>query len=129
MREKQWVNCPSCGAQGSMKLKKRVYDTFKSKDYDPIKVGPLGGYFCRKCNDGIYTLASRRVIQPQLAEGRAKQDSDRVVASELMTVEEAVRKLNKSRQRVHQMMKEGKIRYVFVGTKRIPIRKALLKAM
>lgn len=129
MRQKKWKDCPSCGSMGSMKLKKGVKETFKNKEYKAITITGLEGYFCDQCKDGIYTIKSQSKISSVLAEEMAKQDSARIVASKLITIDEAAKKLKKSRQRIHQMMDEGKLHYVFVGNLRFPIKDDLSKAI
>ncbi|MDO8520277.1 MAG: hypothetical protein Q7T11_08980, partial [Deltaproteobacteria bacterium] len=60
-----------------------------------------------------------------VGEHKAKTDSQRIVASELMDVAEAKEILGVSRQRFHQMMDEGKVPYVFINHLRLPIRKGV----
>jgi hypothetical protein len=120
MREKKWVDCPVCGAQGSMKYTKDITTTLKSKNYKPIVIKGLAGYFCSKCKDGFYNRKSNNHFNSKLAEEKAKQDSTRIPASELLNVDDIAQKLDVSRQRVHQMMDEGKLHYVFVRDKKIP---------
>jgi hypothetical protein len=123
MKEKNWINCPSCGSRGTMKPKQGIYETYNIKGYAPIKVGPLDGQFCLVCGDGFYSIKSGRTVNSQIAESKAKQDSDRTVASELLDVNTIAKKLGISRQRIHQMMSEGKLQYVYVGSLRFPLKR------
>lgn len=123
MKEKKWTDCPSCGSKGTMKSKKGIYETYNLKGYAPIKVGPLEGQFCSVCGDGFYSIKSERILNSQIAESKAKQDSKRTVASDLLDVDTIAKKLGISRQRIHQMMSEGKLQYVYVGSLRFPLKR------
>lgn len=123
MKEKKWVDCPVCGARGAMKYKKNVSETYRHKNYKPITVNNLDGQFCDKCNDGFFSIRSMRRIDSILAEEKARQDSSRVCASDLLEIDTVKQMLNVTRQRVHQMMSEGKLHYVFVGGSRYPTKK------
>ena len=120
MKEKKWVDCPSCGSKGTMKRREGVAKTFRHADYAPIRIRGLDGYFCASCGDGIYSPRSTARINSVLAEEMAKRDSSRVPASDLLEVDQVVRRLAVSRQRVHKMMDEGKLHYVYVGALRFP---------
>ncbi len=122
MRERKWKDCPSCNSIGTMKLKKNAKETFNIKKYQPITISDLEGYFCSNCGKGIYTIKSKKKIKTLLALEKAKQDSLRVVAADLMDIGHISKKLGVSIQRVYQMMNEGKIEYVFVGKNRFPIK-------
>lgn len=122
MREKKWKDCPSCNSQGTMKLKKNAKETFNIKKYQPITISDIEGYFCSNCGKGIYTIKAKKKIKSLLALEKAKQDSQRVVAADLMDIGYISKKLGVSIQRVYQMMNEGKIDYVFVGKNRFPIK-------
>lgn len=105
-----------------MRFAKNLRETFRVKGYKPIVVWPLAGYVCRRCKDSILTTASRAELQARLAEERAKQDAARLPACDLMPVEEARRHLRVSRQAIHQMMRAGRLPYVFLGERPIPTR-------
>jgi hypothetical protein len=122
MKEKKWVDCPCCGSKGTMKIKSGIHETYRLQGYKPIRIGPLEGSFCSICREGFYTLKSEKFIHSRVAEEKAKQDSDRIVASEILEIEDVVKKLHVTRQRVHQMMKEGKLKYVYVGKTRMPLK-------
>ena len=121
MREKEWVDCPVCGSDGTMAFKENIVKMIKPKGYDAVEVGPLSGYFCKKCGDGFYTRESMRKIDQQIAEGIAKQQSSKVTVDKLGDITLISKKLNVSRQRVHKMMDEGKIPYVYVRETKWPI--------
>jgi hypothetical protein len=120
MKEKKWIDCPSCGSKGSMISKKGIYETYTLKNYSPIKIGPLEGDFCSVCNKGFFTIKSEKIINSKLAEEKARQDSERTVASQLLDIDTIAKKLKVTRQRIHQMMNEGKLQYVYVGNLRFP---------
>ncbi len=120
MKEKKWVDCPACGSKGTMNQRDGITKTFRHAGYVPIRIDGLDGRFCTACKDGFYSISSTRRINSILAEEKAKQDSSRVVASELLDVDHVVRRLAVTRQRVHKMMDEGKLHYVYVGTSRFP---------
>ncbi len=122
MRERKWKDCPSCNSIGTMKLKKNAKETFNIKKYQPITISDIEGYFCSNCGKGIYTIRAKKKIKSLLALEKAKQDSLRVVAADLMDIGYISKKLGVSIQRVYQMMNEGKIDYVFVGKNRFPIK-------
>jgi YgiT-type zinc finger domain-containing protein len=122
MKEKKWVDCPSCGSKGSMKYKKSITETYRNAGYEPISVEHLDGYYCAVCGDGIFTIKSNKRIMAELAEEKARQDSKRIVASDILDVDSIAKKLSVTRQRIHQMMDEGKISYVYVGKYRFPVR-------
>jgi len=122
MKEKIWIDCPSCGSKGSMKPKKNLSETYSPEGYTSIIIKNLDGQFCNICGDGFYSLKSEKIIKATMAEEKARQDSGRTVASELIEIDTMASLLSVSRQRVHQMMDEGKIRYVFVGKLRFPVK-------
>ncbi|MBP7583796.1 MAG: type II toxin-antitoxin system MqsA family antitoxin [Spirochaetes bacterium] len=122
MREKKWTDCPACGSKGSMERRRNVTETYRNPGYEPISIAHLDGHFCKTCGEGIYSIKSERTINSTLAREKARQDSRRVVAADLVDVDDVAKILSVSRQRIHQMMDEGKIRYVFVGNKRYPVR-------
>jgi YgiT-type zinc finger domain-containing protein len=124
MKEKKWIDCPSCGSKGSMKTKKNLCETYSIKGYAPITIDHLDGQFCTVCGEGFYSIASEKLIKATVADEKAKQDSGRTVASELIEVDTMAHLLSISRQRVHQMMDEGKIQYVYVGKLRFPVKNA-----
>jgi len=124
MKEKKWIDCPSCGSKGTMKIKKNLFETYSIKGYAPISINHLDGQFCEVCGEGFYSVKSERHIASTVADEKAKQDSARTVASELIEVETMAHLLSVSRQRVHQMMDEGKIQYVYVGKLRFPVKKS-----
>ncbi len=128
MKEKIWIDCPSCGSKGSMKPKKNLSETYSPEGYTAITIKNLEGQFCNICGDGFYSLKSEKIIKATMAEEKARQDSGRTVASELIEIETMASLLSISRQRVHQMMDEGKIRYVFVGKLRFPVKETTLRS-
>ncbi len=122
MKEKKWVDCPSCGSKGSMLYRKNISETYCNPGYHPITVTGLDGHFCRVCDEGIFSIKSNKKIASSIAEGKALQDSDKIVASSITDVDSVAKTLSVSRQRVHQMMDEGKLSYVYVGKNRFPIK-------
>lgn len=115
----------------SMEYKKNISETYKTPGYEPINVNDLDGYICNACGDGIYSIKSEKKINSSLASETARQNSSRIVAADLVEVDDVAKILSVSRQRIHQMMDEGKISYVYVGKKRFPVRQDndLLKKM
>ena len=123
MKEKKWIDCPVCGAQGTMKFKTLAKESITPLGYKSIKIGPLSGQFCSKCGDGFYDKASLRLRESQIAEGKALQDAERVKASDLVSIEYIAEKAFITKQRVSKMMDEGKLPYVIICDKiRMPIR-------
>lgn len=110
-----------------MKLLRNLRKNFCLKGYKPITVWPLAAYVCRQCKDSILTTASRSALQARLAEERAKQDAARLPACELMLVEEARHELGVSRQALHQMMRAGRLPYVYIGGRPIPTREGVYR--
>ena len=127
MREKKWVDCPVCGAKGSMRRAKGLKERFNLPGYEPIEVKGLDGSFCQECGDGFWSLKSKAVIAKQLAENMAQQDSKRIVASEMVSVKEAAKVMHVTPQGIHKMMNEGRIRYVYAAGLRFPIRKSVVE--
>jgi YgiT-type zinc finger domain-containing protein len=125
---KKWKDCPSCGAKNSMKNKTNISETYTSSGYKPITIHSLDGYFCSVCSEGFFSLKSEKIINSRLADEKAKQDSDKIVASELIEIDAVAKKLSVSRQRIHQMMNEGKIKYVYVGKLKFPLKSGLQHA-
>ena len=127
MKQKKWKDCPCCGAVNSMRLKKNYYDIFTSKNHPALKIGPLNSYDCTVCKEGFYTLVSRKLVNQTLAEHRAHHESTTTPVSDVMPVKEAGKFLKMTRQGVQNLMKAGKIAYVFFGNMRLPKRKAVLE--
>jgi hypothetical protein len=125
MREKQWIDCPACGAKKSMRMKRHLSERFNPAGYGPMDIAGLDGQFCDSCGEGFWSLKSERRIARLLAEHMARQDAARVVVAELASVQEAASVLHMSVQGVHKMMDEGRLRYVVAGGRRLPIRKSL----
>lgn len=125
MKQKKWKHCPVCGAKNSMKKKKALQQTIRLKGYPPLTVKNLEGFECSRCREAIVTIHACRRVDRLVAKLRAKVDSTKVVAAELMEVSKAKKVLHVSRQRVHQMMSDGKIPYVYIGSTRFPIRASL----
>lgn len=125
MRQKKWKNCPACGATNSMHFKKNEWHVFHSKKYPSIKIGPLSWYVCQKCREGIYTIQSINSIESRLKEHQARHDADTTPVGEVMPVSEASRKLHITRQAVQNLMKAGKLEYVFLGRMRLPKKNAV----
>jgi hypothetical protein len=97
-------------------------ERFNPAGYIPIEVDGLDGSFCTSCGDGFWSLKSERKIAETLAEHRARQDSQRIVAAEIASVKEAADTMHITVQGVHKMMKEGRLRYVLAAGHRLPIR-------
>jgi hypothetical protein len=125
MREKKWSDCPACGAKKSMRKRKGQKERFNPSGYPPLDVSGLDGQFCETCGEGFWSLKSERRIARLLAEHMAQYDATRVVAAELASVQEAAKAMHMTVQGVHKMMKEGRLRYVFAGSSRLPIREDL----
>lgn len=127
MKQKEWTDCPSCGAVGSMRLKRGRHKSFEDKKSPPIKIGPLSEYVCRECSDGVYTISSNNLIEAKLAEHRARHDAATTVIADVIQVAEASKMLKMTRQGVIQLMKRGKLPYVFFGKTRVPKRQAVME--
>ncbi len=125
MREKKWIDCPVCGTKGSMRYSKGLMERFNPPGYEPIEVSGLDGSFCQECGDGFWSLKSKAAIAKELADSMAKQDSKRIVASEMLSVKEAAKLMRVTPQGIHKMMDEGRIHYVYAAGLRFPIRKDL----
>lgn len=125
MRKKKWTNCPSCGARKSMQARKNLTERVHPAGYPPLDIKGLDGQFCESCGEGFWSLKSERRIARLLAEHMARHDATRVVAAELASVQEAAKAMHITVQGVHKMMDEGRLRYVFAGGSRLPIRKDL----
>lgn len=123
MREKKWIDCPACGAKGSMHPKRDVEERLHTAGYPPLDIPGLDGQFCEVCGEGFWSLKSERRIAGLVAEHRAGYDANRTVAAELASVQEAAKTMRITVQGVHKMMKEGRLRYVVAGGARLPIRK------
>ncbi|TGM14201.1 YgiT-type zinc finger protein [Leptospira selangorensis] len=122
MKDKKWIDCPVCGETNSMVFKTDVSEIFNIKDYGNLKITNLEGYYCKNCKDGILTRKSQNHINATIAEFKAKKDAEVTVAADLISVDEMAKKLKLSRQSIHKMMNIGKIRYVFVGDIRLPLK-------
>ena len=128
MRERNWTDCPCCGAKGAMRRQSGRTERFNPAGYAPAEVGGLDGCFCSACGDGFWSLKSERRISATLAEHMAHQDSKRIVAAELASVKEAADVMQITVQGVHKMMKEGRLRYVLAAGHRLPIRMYMTSA-
>lgn len=126
MREKQWSDCPSCGAKKSMRRLRGQDERYNPAGYPPLDVAGLDGQFCESCGEGFWSQKSERHIARLLAEHMAAHDSTRIVAAELASVKEAAEAMHVTVQGVHKMMNEGRLRYVVAGGSRLPIRKDLV---
>lgn len=122
MNTGKYKNCPICGAQNCMKERKNFKDTVTPDGYAPIEIGPLTGHFCSKCGEGLLVRESEKLFDKQIGEGKARQDSKRLVISEITDVDDVVKSIKVSRQRIHKMMEEGKLPYVFIGERRYPVK-------
>ena len=125
MRDKKWIDCPACGAKKSMRGRRGQTERFNPRGYPPLDIPGLEGRFCESCGEGFWSIKSERIIARLLAEHMARHDATRVVAAELASVQEAAKAMRVTVQGVHKMMDEGRLRYVFAGGSRLPIRKDL----
>lgn len=125
MREKKWTDCPECGAKNTMHSKTGIKERFEPAGYEAIEIKGLDGQFCDECGEGFWSLKSERTIAKELSEHMAKEDSKRIVAAEIASVQEAAEAMNVTQQGVHKMMREGRLRYVIAAGHRLPIRKYL----
>ena len=123
MREKKWIDCPVCGSKGSMRKKRGIRELAELKGYPSVEIDGLSGQFCEICGDGFWSLRSERKIARELTEHMAQHDATRVVAADLSSVQEAAKALHVTPQGVHKMMDDGRLRYVYAGGFRLPIRK------
>ena len=122
MRTKKGKDCPICGEKDCIEVRSKFKDSVTPKGYTAIEVGPLSGNFCKKCGEGLLNKESERLLDKQVAEGKAIQDSKRLVAADIIDIDSVVKRIKVSRQRIHKMMEEGKLPYVFIGTRRYPIK-------
>lgn len=127
MREKQWIDCPVCGARKSMRTRKDQEERFNPSGYPPLDISGLEGRFCEVCGEGFWSLKSERRIARLLAEHMADHDAQRVVAAELTSVKEAATVMDVTAQAIHKMMKEGRLKYVVAGGARLPLRRDLME--
>ena len=127
MKQKKWKNCPVCGAKDSMHLKKNLVQIICPEGYPSLEIKTVQGFQCNQCKESILTIAACRRVDHLVGEHKAQIDSKRIVAAELMDVSKAKNILHISRQRLHQMMDEGKIPYVYINHSRIPIREGVEK--
>lgn len=125
MKKNRFTDCPVCGASDSMHLKTDFSEKVHVTGYKPFTIHGLEGFQCKRCKEIILTAAANKHFDSSMAEDMAREDSQRTVAADLVEVDEVASRLAISRQRVHQMMKEGKIRYVFVGKIRYPLRSSV----
>ena len=56
MKDKKWTDCPSCGAKGSMTLKKGIKEIYQVKNYGTVVISDLSGYECSKCKERIFLI-------------------------------------------------------------------------
>lgn len=126
MKQKKWKNCPLCGFKNSMRYRTNVSVDVKVRGYPSIKKNKIKGYHCKKCKETILTIAEVNRIDRLIGQHKAKIDSERLVAAELTTVRGAQLHLKLSKQRIHQLMDEGKLDYVFIEDKKIPVKNAVL---
>jgi excisionase family DNA binding protein len=127
MREKNWIDCPVCGAKRTMKKQTSIAHRFHPRGYTPIDIEGLDGQFCEVCADGFWSLKSEKIISRTLGAHMAKEDAGRLVANELASVPEVAEHLKVSRQAVHKMMDEGRLRYVQTRSLRLPVRASMEK--
>lgn len=125
MRETKWVDCPACGAKKSMRTRKGLHEIIRIQGYSPLDITGLDGQFCSSCGEGFWSLASERAIARRIAEHKASEDAVRVVAADLISVKEAAHAMRVSVQGVHKMMVEGRLRFVWAGGRRLPIREGV----
>ncbi len=128
-KDKKWIDCPVCGASGSMVLEKNR--TFESniKDLGTLKVTKLFGYFCKECNDGIYHISSENKIEEAYMRLKAQVDSTKVKVNEVVSIKNIMEVLEKSRQEVYRMMKTGILPYVLVAGEIHPYKKTVEEAI
>ena len=127
MKQKRWKNCPSCGANGSMTLKRKISELFRPKGLKPIEVEGLEAYVCGCCKESLLTIAARNRVQVVLAEEMARQRAKRTYVKDVLTVPEAQEQLKVSRQGLHKMMRFGRLQSVILGDKMYPTRKSVAK--
>lgn len=127
MRERKWVDCPSCGAKGDMRACSELSERLQPKGYPSLEVQGLSGQFCEVCGEGFWSLKSERKIAQEVAEHMARHDAKRVVAAEMASVQEAAEALSITVQGVHKMMQEGRLRFVYAAGRRFPLREDLVK--
>ena len=128
MRDRKWTDCPACGMSSSMRAERDMREKFLPPGYPPVVIDSLDGQFCETCGEGFWSLRSERRIARRLAEHRAQYDATRVVAAELVSVQEAAASLQVSVQAVHKMMEEGRLRFVYAAGRKFPIRKEIASA-
>jgi len=68
MLEKNWVDCPVCGAKGNMRPLEGQRERFSPAGYPPIEISGLDGQFCEICGDGFWSQESERRIARLLSE-------------------------------------------------------------
>jgi len=108
-----------------MRAQVNLVENVQLKGYPPLVVNGLDGQFCAVCGDGFWSFGSERAMSRLLAEHTAQVDSERIVAAELASVQEAASAMKITVQGVHKMMRDGRLRYVYAAGKRFPIRAEL----
>lgn len=122
MREKKWVDCPICGSKKSMRQRTNFNKKVKLKDYPALTIKGLDGQFCNVCKDGFLSKKADRVFYGSVAEHRARVDAARILACDVASVQDAAKALQISAQGVHKMIREGRLRSVYVAGKRMPLK-------
>ena len=121
MREKIWRDCPTCGSKASMKRENHRRDIFVREGHR-LTIKGLSGQFCGVCKEGFYDLASQRRISSELGKFLARIDSEKSIPPKyIISVKELAKRYDVSTKRVHQMMDEGKVRYVNVADLHLPL--------
>ena len=124
-KDRVWKNCPSCGTENSMVYKSNVTETYTSKrgEFEPFQVTGLDGYFCKVCDDGIFTIKSSNKIEAAMTHHFAPMNAKKTLFCDLTTVEEMAEVLGISRQRISYMLKNGMISYAILDNGfKLPLR-------
>jgi len=56
MKQKQWKDCPVCGAKDSMYFKRTLKQEIHLKNYPLLTLSKLEGYQCRECSEAILNI-------------------------------------------------------------------------
>jgi YgiT-type zinc finger domain-containing protein len=110
--------CPVCNSK-NMHLKENYSLDVKPKGYKSITVDNLTSFVCNDCGESFFNTKSKHLFYSKIAEGKALQDSVKYKTNEFITVKRVSTMLRTTRQRVHQMLDEGKLPYVFVDDEKI----------
>ncbi|MEM7184782.1 MAG: hypothetical protein AAF518_28060 [Spirochaetota bacterium] len=131
-RDKEWIDCPVCGAKDSMVWKTNVTETFKSKalGIEPYQVTGLEGHFCSECGDGFFTRKSENKIRAEMVRQKSFYLAKVTLFKDLLTPDHLAKELGVTRQRINTMMNEGLLKYATQESNlRLPLKSELTRLL